>query len=646
MITQPKCDRNYGSGGGVMFVVVGALVVLSIMGAVVSRLTSSSGGTEIQENRFGEAYYAAYSGIQYLNSIEKNKTSAYTDLTDFVTKVNSGSPYSLPGGAGRFQLVIAAVSGSTTKYTVSTLVGSAVGGASASRESNFVLKYSGVRTFTPPSGSNKLLDYVQSGYDVTSSSSMKTNGNIYATNDITLVEGNVVSGNLVAHHAVTLGSAVKIYGTIYSSGTVTLGPNNEVSKDITAIGAVTVGSGSKTQSISSNSSVKLQSSGQVVTGNINAGGDVTISSGATITGDVISGGNVTLDSSACKIGGNIHASGDVAISSGSIINGKVVAGGTITVASSSAQVKGGMSSGGGMTIGSSFSTVGGLVSGGKIILADKISIGTDLNTNIEVQFGGYDTVVNGSVYCNNTLNIPVRVTIEKNTNVGGDIVITAGACIKGSAYAKGTITECKATACGSWECYIFSRKEKEPSVTLPSTPETPQKPTAVVKIAEETPPNPPLNTNSKDGKLSVGNSKTYTFSAGTYYFSEIFTDYGSKLRFDLSKGDITIFSTGIATFGNSMSIWISEDGKNYSAMSAVDPLLSAKIYLEANSNIILGYNANWFGALISRGTITFDGSNDLIGMYASFGGVVKSSSGSDATVKYVLSNYAKTYWYQ
>jgi len=51
--------------GSVLFVVIGAIIVMSVIGAALSRLHGSGTETEIQENRVDDAYYAAISGINY-----------------------------------------------------------------------------------------------------------------------------------------------------------------------------------------------------------------------------------------------------------------------------------------------------------------------------------------------------------------------------------------------------------------------------------------------------------------------------------------------------------------------------------------------------------------------------------------------------
>jgi predicted acyltransferase (DUF342 family) len=643
MPAQQKIGR-VGCRGGVLFVVVGALIVLSIVGAVVSRLTGSSSWTEIQENRFGSSYYAALSGFEYLKYAETNPDDVYVDVNDFIKQINDGSPYTLPSGRGQFEIVLASVSGSTTAYTLSSLIGRSVVGSSSGHDSNFLWAPLGQRAFSAASTTEPKgwLKYVQIGENVSTSSAMSTKGNILATNNLSLVENNIVDGDVVVYQNMTTGSGVQIKGSVYVGGNLVVGPNSTIIKDISVIGNVTIGSGSKVSNITSNGNVVLQSSGQTVAGSINAQGNITISSGSVVDGDLIADGNVVLDPSGCVVKGNIYAGGNVTISSGSRVDKKVVAGGNVVIADSSAEVKGGVNSGGNISVGSSFKTAGGLTASGNVDVKGNVSIGTDINSGGDVSITGASTVVSGSVYVKRNLSISQKSTVSGNASVSGNISLSKGACIAGKTYVAGTVTSCTGATCGAGNCYVSLGG----TYAAPLSPETPESPTAVVVREKELAPTHEPNTNSKDGNLSVPNGGTKVFTSGTYYYKYISTEYGSKIKFDLSGGDITIFATKEVKLENSTKIFVSVDGNTYLPMASVDPKLAAKIYLESNSNIELMWAADWFGTLFSRGNISFGGGNTIIGMYASLDGNVSSTSGSNATVTYVPSNYALREWYK
>lgn len=639
-----KSYSHVSCRGSVMFVVIGALVVMGIIGAAVSRLTGSSDSTELQENKLDGAYYSAYSGLQFLQYAEKNKLNTYADLKDYTDKVTKGSPYVLPSGVGQFSVVLTPKPGSETSYTVSSLVGSVVGGTDV-RGHNYLLTCSGDRTFgTSPVVPEKWLKYVQVGSNVTTSSAMGTKGNILATNNLSIVENNTVEGNIIAYNNITTGSGVVITGSVYAEGNVAIGPNSTISKSIQAIGNVTIGSATKTSSIASNGNVVLEASKQSISGNINAAGNVTISSGSVVDGDIIAGGNVVLDPSGCQITGNIYAGGNVSISSGSHVDKAVVADGNVDIASSDVVVKSGVSSGGNIRVGSSFRTVGGLTASGNITLSNGSSVGTDINSGGDLSITGGSNIISQNVYVGRSLTIEGASKILGNASVGGDVSLSGwGACIAKETAVSGSIrTDCKGTTCGDGNCYL----KIGGSVKAPLSPETPKEPTPVVKMEREEVPNPPYNKLSTDGKLSVPNGGTKTFTSGTYYYSKIETAYGSKLQFDLSKGDITIFATGDVKLDNSTKIFISSDGKKYLPMADVDQSLAAKIYLESNSNISVLWAADWFGTLFSRGNISFDGGNTVIGMVTSLSGNTSSSGGTTEKITYVVSNYALREWYK
>ena len=68
--------------GSVLFVVIGAIIVMSVIGATLSRLHGSATNTEVQGNNVDEVYYAAISGLKYAKA-RIDKLNAGTDTSGF-----------------------------------------------------------------------------------------------------------------------------------------------------------------------------------------------------------------------------------------------------------------------------------------------------------------------------------------------------------------------------------------------------------------------------------------------------------------------------------------------------------------------------------------------------------------------------------
>lgn len=87
--------------GSVLFVVIGAIIVMSVIGAALSRLHGSGTGTEIQENRLDDAYYAAVSGINYVAATmdfkakEPDASTWNPALLGGIYTINSGKQFEL-----------------------------------------------------------------------------------------------------------------------------------------------------------------------------------------------------------------------------------------------------------------------------------------------------------------------------------------------------------------------------------------------------------------------------------------------------------------------------------------------------------------------------------------------------------------------
>lgn len=536
-------NKILGSCGGVMFVVIGALVVLSVLGAVISRLTGSGGGTEIQENRFDGAYYAAYSGLEYLQYAEQNLDLSYADLSDFVSKINAASPYTLPSGVGQFQIVIAPVAGSTTKYTVASLIGSTVGGSSATRESSFVLKYLGERTFASsqpsPNRASKYVTFAPAA-KMSIDGASDIIGDIYAKSLKSKMV--VIDGSVTVVDDADLNFKTIVNGKLCSGGDVSL-DQSSVSGDINVQGNVIMkfassvgGSAFVGGSYSSDGDV-------VISGDLNVG---KLTCGATefgfsneYSGDVFSAGNIKFSGSSSTVLQNAYSGDTITLSWGSTIKKVAVA---------------------------------------KIVKKNEGSVGSMIETT--------------SYPPNIAPKEPAACTIVESPHPNG--TVTAGTVDISSGWAQGKYKRSTPLAPGNYR------------------------------------------------KLSIANSEPLTLRAGQYVFAKMNLEWNVTLNLDVSAGDITIFSIGPVNTSK-LDVYVTTDGSTWKSMRAVDKTNAAKVYLEAHDNIVLGWDADWFGTLFSTKVIRFDGSNDLIGAVAMLG--TQSDYSWANNIDYVPSNYAMAHWY-
>jgi hypothetical protein len=254
-----------------------------------------------------------------------------------------------------------------------------------------------------------------------------------------------------------------------------------------------------------------------------------------------------------------------------------------------------------------------------------------------------------------SLESSARVVV--NVDSAGNINLNNGsASIGGNATATGTVkqkfgnpaTTCINDASGSRciNCNITGKVVSgSASVATPRAPCSPTTPLlATAPTAEPVPVLKADKSSHSPTALTLGWGQSKTFTAGDYYFTNITTQWGSGLIMDISGGDINIFCTGTVDMRQGTGLKISADGGTPVSMSSVDQALAAKIYLEANGNISLGYQVEWFGTLLTGGTLTLD-RNNFIGMYQSTTGSVNITDSDTAKVVYVPSNYAMTHWY-
>jgi hypothetical protein len=121
-------------------VVIGAIVVMSVIGAALARLHGSGTGTEIQENRVDDSYYAAVSGLNYVSTvIDLAQKGTFGD--NWILSTINGT-YTLSSGQ-QFDLAISYLSGNDYVVVSRGIAGS----AGAAKQANCILK--ATKQYTP-----------------------------------------------------------------------------------------------------------------------------------------------------------------------------------------------------------------------------------------------------------------------------------------------------------------------------------------------------------------------------------------------------------------------------------------------------------------------------------------------------------------
>lgn len=170
-------------------------------------------------------------------------------------------------------------------------------------------------------GGHPAFDYVMySGGNSTFKNAGKAiiNGSIYAHDAVFEATDTEINGSIISEKSVKLKSAVKIKGDIYAmDGHVSLDNSNiEMQGDIHATDNVTLSHGTTVNgSIYTNGEVKLKSSNTGVTGEIHSLGNVELGSGANVH-DIYTNGNVNFISNGATVNGKTHAKGNIILGPG------------------------------------------------------------------------------------------------------------------------------------------------------------------------------------------------------------------------------------------------------------------------------------------------------------------------------------------
>jgi len=224
--------------GIALIYVIGAIVALSAIAAAITKLTPSATITEINQNKFGQAYYAAYSGLNYAMT-----------LTDTELGAISGSEKTLSlNDTAKFTLIVGEKSGTT--YPVRSV------GSTKENESSYFM---GPVDIAP----QELI--ISSGTPITTTSS-----------DQSVESEASVDGDMVAK-SFMLKSKASVAGSLYSKEDISI----EQDAVLTGDGCTREGD-------------LVLKNGASIIGNVNINGDVTLESSSKITGEVRLTGELTL----------------------------------------------------------------------------------------------------------------------------------------------------------------------------------------------------------------------------------------------------------------------------------------------------------------------------------------------------------------
>lgn len=233
--------------GSTLLWAIGALVLLSVAGAMIAKMTPSTLQGKLEQEAGARAYYNANSGLNYILGMQQAAQASGTTLANFVDSMGNGTSKTMNlSGTDSFSYQLQTLNSANSTYQITHLVGTVKnqGGAAA-----YAYQIHG-------GGKNK------SGpkeYIVTSKDWSSTNGSyiINAGNSTLEISQPTYVGADIAAKKVVIAYGATIDGNIVSSTSVTLAQSATVSKSICAAdGDVSVGYGA------------------VVSGDVSANGDI------------------------------------------------------------------------------------------------------------------------------------------------------------------------------------------------------------------------------------------------------------------------------------------------------------------------------------------------------------------------------------
>ena len=579
-----------GANGSSLLWAIGALVLLSVVGATVALMSPSALQSKLEQEAGMRAYYNANAGLNYILGAQQAAQLNGTNASDFLSQMGGGSVVSYDFGAsGKFSYKLGNLitSGSNGTYQVTSLVGS-VENSSGGDAYGYVV-YGGGK------GNSAVMNYTVSSY---AQKGLYNNVEVYSGIGLAIGNDAVLDSNVMAAN-ITIGNNANIAGSVVGNTFVKTNGFVTIGGDICSNGYVETSDSSIYKgNIYAQGYVKIISSVRVY-GSVYAGDYVTVGNAAIISHDINSGSYVSLTGGTSPLAQtvNVKANGNIVFNGGStdkptMIGGTAYANKIGEIAASinlgsAAKVPAAYAVGD-ISLGSSASVTGVACCGGSLSLGWNATVGSQCST-----FSESDIV---------TPTAPTKCTIltapkhadTSNFPAASTSLINVAASSSGTTLAPGTY----GTVSSNWL-----------------------------------------------GKLYL--------SAGTYHFNKLdLTGDQTKLYLDVSGGDITIFVTDTVKLSNLFSVYIT--GKNPSTgtsltnasvsslISAKETGIAAKVYLETMKTVNFGNKNTWIGTIYAEGTINLSNQPVILGALYSRSGTVDQVNSQ--SLYFVMSDYAANNW--
>jgi hypothetical protein len=255
-----------GANGSSLLWAIGALVLLSVVGATVALMSPSALQSKLEQEAGMRAYYNANAGLNYILGAQQASIASGNSFSNYkIVMGNEGSVEYVLANNDKFSFKLGNFisSGSGGTYQIVNLVGTSGRQSSGSAAYGYIL-YGGAK------GDSSIITYG------TQSNTADFANSIAESNYTTNLQGTV-TGDLVSK-GYTFNGGVNVKGSLTYTATNT---------PIKISGGTIGGTG---KYVCSNS-------------------DVIFSGGVTINADVYVHGNMTIDSGSAQINGNVYSSG-------------------------------------------------------------------------------------------------------------------------------------------------------------------------------------------------------------------------------------------------------------------------------------------------------------------------------------------------
>ncbi|OIO05616.1 MAG: hypothetical protein AUJ49_01005 [Desulfovibrionaceae bacterium CG1_02_65_16] len=265
---------NRESGFSIIYLII-SIVIVSIIGAAIAKISASSIMSELQLTQLNDARFLAESGIEYAKGIAAYYKNQSKPIAEAVAALNENSGVVTVANAGKFAIV-ATQSGTTSILVTST-------GYAQTGMAKHQLPLTTIITYSTAS-------------DASTSDALK---GIYSGTSAN-ISGNF-TGNFATAAPILNGGATINGSLIYLSSSPTC---------LSISGSVTVGVVGGNDYVCSDSCINI-SGGTTINGNVYAQGDVNVING-TVNGNIYAGGNVTLAKNSNNTwGGGATVNGDI-----------------------------------------------------------------------------------------------------------------------------------------------------------------------------------------------------------------------------------------------------------------------------------------------------------------------------------------------